>query len=789
MRKNFFIAILGLLLATGVHAQDDAVPQAFQQAEQEFQIGRVAQSRELLLSNMSQFQGTVRQEAYRLLTLCYLSEDNDEEARHCAQLLLDESPYYTPSLQDPQLFVDLIATLRAGRSASITTASRQAETLEEAPVPVTLITEEMIRLSTARNLQELLDEYVPGMGVQEGEQANLVVRGVLDHASDNILVMRNGVRMNSFLTLTAPLDYRVSLANVKQIEVLRGPASSLYGNAALMAVVNIITKDGADVDGIKVTAGGGNFHTWKGDFVAGKQFLDSNVLVWASIYNSKGTRWDIPADSQMDNYGADQRDGYLYVGGYNRRPSYDIGLNYSWKGLTIYATHQYGKRVLPYTASVGLYPYDDMFELEGDMPGYASSVSTANLRYANTWKRWSLEANVMGTYETLKSFYPRALVNEVYQTKSPSFSWGGDVKAVYKYPASCMGEGSLLVGMQMENYKWVEDEYRAFFISDLEEDAVREQVDEGYINMQAVTSVYNYLERTISPFLQMKHSFSPGLIANLGLRYDIRDRAIGKNISKLSPRLALIYMPSPRTSVKFSYGHSFVDMTVGDRLLQKALDSMLEPHSVDNIQLSGMFSFPKLNLQWETNLFYNKSGRVRFLAWDLNNTFVKNVGWENVLTYSQPGFQARFTTYLQHIISNSFVEREDVPEFHHSWQKPPSLTCSDLMMHLKLSKRLLGSLWLTANGSFASAAELRAIKSDITNPNDPVWESTDSRGLYSFNTPARFLLDLGARYSWRCLDFSVICKNALNHTYRLIGERDIVLQQRRTLLATLTVSL
>jgi iron complex outermembrane receptor protein len=49
------------------------------------------------------------------------------------------------------------------------------------------------------------------------------------------------------------------LDKLKQIEVLRGPASSLYGGVALTAVVNLITKQGIDVDGIKIRAGIGNY--------------------------------------------------------------------------------------------------------------------------------------------------------------------------------------------------------------------------------------------------------------------------------------------------------------------------------------------------------------------------------------------------------------------------------------------------------------------------------------------------------------------------------------------------
>ena len=79
--------------------------------------------------------------------------------------MLREDPYYNPSIQDPPRFSDLVSNLRMGLTATITTASAQSEDLREVPVPTTLITEEMIRISGARNLQEVLAFYVPGMSI------------------------------------------------------------------------------------------------------------------------------------------------------------------------------------------------------------------------------------------------------------------------------------------------------------------------------------------------------------------------------------------------------------------------------------------------------------------------------------------------------------------------------------------------------------------------------------------------------------------------------------------------
>jgi len=214
--------------------------------------------------------------------------------------------------------------------ARMSTASQQAETLDEVPVPVTLITEDMIEASGARNLQDLLLLYVPGMTLVEGPEANVAMHGVYSVGQEKILIMLDGHRLNSRCTNSEAPDYRTSLDKIKQIEVLRGPASSLYGNVALTAVVNIITKKGHDMDGAKLAFGYGSNNSIRGDFTMGKSGVDISFSAWASIYNSKGEKSYVnPGDDAY--YSTVLMPSYMYIDGYNHRPSYDIGFNAQYK--------------------------------------------------------------------------------------------------------------------------------------------------------------------------------------------------------------------------------------------------------------------------------------------------------------------------------------------------------------------------------------------------------------------------------------------------------------------------
>ena len=158
------------------------------------------------------------------------------------------------------------------------------------------------------------------------------MHGIYNVAQDKILIMLNGHRLNSRSTNAEAPDFRNSLDKIKQIEVLRGPASSLYGNVALTAVVNIITKSGNDVNGLKISYGMGDNSTIKGDMTFGKRFFDFDVFVWASIYSSDGEKRSIsPNDKEF--IGIIPINGSMQIEGFNHKPAYDLGFTMHWNKI------------------------------------------------------------------------------------------------------------------------------------------------------------------------------------------------------------------------------------------------------------------------------------------------------------------------------------------------------------------------------------------------------------------------------------------------------------------------
>ena len=220
------IIFIGLCLSSlFANAQENVSRQIFNQAESEYNVGRIDQAIELLQDNMADFEGNLKQSAYRLLALCYLSEDRNEEAEFYAEQLVRMNNYYN-STDDPARFQDLISKLKEDIATTIITASSQREAVNESPVPITIITSEMIEeLGYNKNLGQVLAAYVPGMAeilsLDGGD--NVSMHGSYSQGQELILIMENGHRLNTRFNNCGPVSYSVSTEKIDHIEVLRGP--------------------------------------------------------------------------------------------------------------------------------------------------------------------------------------------------------------------------------------------------------------------------------------------------------------------------------------------------------------------------------------------------------------------------------------------------------------------------------------------------------------------------------------------------------------------------------------
>ena len=179
-------------------------------------------------------------------------------------------------------------------NVEISVATKKALTLRESPGIVTLITQNEIRNSGAHDLMELL-RTVPGLyfGVDVEGIVGIGVRGNWGHEG-KVLMMFDGQEMNEQLFSTLQFGEHYPIDQIKKIEIIRGPGSSVYGGNAAYAVINIVTNNNPDYQGLSATVSYGQMQkTYASRSVSvnsGHRFGD--LAINASWYAGEGNRSD-----------------------------------------------------------------------------------------------------------------------------------------------------------------------------------------------------------------------------------------------------------------------------------------------------------------------------------------------------------------------------------------------------------------------------------------------------------------------------------------------------------------
>ncbi|WP_455206242.1 TonB-dependent receptor domain-containing protein [Kaarinaea lacus] len=137
----------------------------------------------------------------------------------------------------------------------VVTATRTAQIADQTLTPTIVITQQDIQLSQSRDIADLL-RFHAGIELSRnggpGQATSLFVRGT---ESDHVIIMIDGVKMNARTVSLAAIQ-NMDPDLIEQIEIVKGPRSSLYGSEGIGGVVNIITRKNTQAGDI-IRADGG----------------------------------------------------------------------------------------------------------------------------------------------------------------------------------------------------------------------------------------------------------------------------------------------------------------------------------------------------------------------------------------------------------------------------------------------------------------------------------------------------------------------------------------------------
>ncbi len=221
----------------------------------------------------------------------------------------------------------------------VTITTRHEIPISKAPGIVTVITAKQIKQMGFRTLVDFL-KTVPGFDITMDElgERNVIARGV--GFGEKVKILIDGHSVNApwggsvYFTF-----YDLVVENIKRIEIIRGPGSALYGQNAFLGVVNVVTKDTEDLDGLQLTATGGSFDTQNYNILLGKEYGDLKISGFIDYFDTEGHSRTIERDilfpaSFSKSPGSSQ----------NKKEKTDLNIKISYKNLELKSKYMKKRR-------------------------------------------------------------------------------------------------------------------------------------------------------------------------------------------------------------------------------------------------------------------------------------------------------------------------------------------------------------------------------------------------------------------------------------------------------------
>jgi outer membrane receptor protein involved in Fe transport len=494
----------------------------------------------------------------------------------------------------------LMMTLEELSSLAITTASKTSERITHTPAAMIVVSREQIRARRYVSLLDLLRD-LPGVDIQarthNTSNNEILLRG--HNGSKTMLILQNGVRIDSPTGENIPIDNNFPLYHAKQVEILYGPASALYGADAFGGVINIITEEGADVNGVRLSSAYGSDNYHYHNAYAGAKFGALDVLMGAHIHRDDGPNMSkaypdvYPKVDAVDFSGnvvvpAAQREDVIIP---ERSSSAFAKLTFQEK-LTL-GFNQSNFRNL---TSVGLLPEVGLF-LE-------DSFWDTHLLHTYGQYQHDFSTRLSGTTTLVYAEYevdPASRFKDMYGDFQNSYTYvkgrKQGIEQQFNYTVS--DKHGLVGGLSYENF------YALPRITNLPlpYDA---DVSQYYRNTTIAIPVLDVSYHNHAAYLQWQGKWRDNLSTSAGLRYDENSRYGGA----LNPRLGVVYKPSAALVLKALYGQAFRAPSPLDNLLNFGAFTPQQTPNGDYV--SYFFHVPNRDLKPEESDDYQLGLSYRF---------------------------------------------------------------------------------------------------------------------------------------------------------------------------------
>ena len=458
-----------------------------------------------------------------------------------------------------------------------------------APSVASVITAAEIKEMGATTVFEAL-ESVPGLHIYPLVNIlgpGISIRGIHQGNGTEVLVLRNGVPVKNPGTSAMPGPFRAPVSNIARIEVIRGPGSAVHGADAFAGIVNIITKDAHEIDGVNVGGRMGSFNSNSAWAQYGKHYED-----WELAFSLEHTRTGGDPDRRVDYdripAALSFAPGHLETGYeffetslYLRNDNWDIDF-WHWQqrdggigpGVT-HALDPIGDEDYQY------YQFDISYTFKDLLPNWEIKPHF-NYVYQDLQRNFQLFPAGFGPY--VGGMIGRPGFEDRTYTANITGTYSGFENHTLRIDAGYSRQET-----DTNETKNFDNNFAPIPLTDV--------TDTGLVYMPDVDRERHFLSA------QDEWRISKEWILTLGLRYD-HYSDFGKTVN---PRLALVWSPPIPLTTKLLYGRAFRAPTLNELYITKnpALegDSGLDPEIIDTLELAFEY-FPLLELNSRLSLFY-----------------------------------------------------------------------------------------------------------------------------------------------------------------------------------------
>ncbi len=506
---------------------------------------------------------------------------------------------------------------------TVVTASKREQTTTQAPAQATVVTAQDIQQYGYRTLADIL-RSVPGFYVTYDRSYGFVgVRG-FGRPGDyggRILLLMDGHRLNDPLYDLASVvnDFILEVDLIDRVEIIRGPGSTLYGNNAFFAVVNVITKQAAQVEHLQIAAEAGTYDTYKGRLTYGTRASNGTALIVSASglrshgnpsvyfpeYDSPETANGVVHDGDAEEYekifGSLRHGGLTvsaaYCGRDKDNPSPSYGTMF---GTSVHNSDERALAEVRYNMAV-----------RDDLTGVAR-IYYDWYDYTGDWYYNVAESDTA----------PEIVIN---RDECHSESVGSEIQLDWR--ASAHHEVTLGT------------EFRADFRAELRNYDVSPRTD--YLDIDRDLQSFGF-------YVQDEYQPLSNLSVTAGVRFDYFSTFGGT----VNPRLACVYTPVAATTIKMLYGQAYRAPNVSeffydDDGMTTKTNADLEPETIDTYE---MVCERKLGRHWRGSVsgFFNNVENLINMAQDPADSLYY---FENVDRVDASGLEFQLEGQLQQNLS------------------------------------------------------------------------------------------------------------------------------------------